>query len=106
MATRIYNSEVLYLVDGTPLYITPLKIKYLRQFMVAFEIVRKSQGDQDTIENLVECARIAMQQYMPEIKTVEDLEESFDLPEYIYENGALTLLNYKHGPVISAKVAI
>ena len=33
-------------------------------------------------------------------------EESFDQPEYIYENGALTLLNYKHGPIISAKVAI
>ncbi len=33
-------------------------------------------------------------------------EESFDLPEYIYENGALTLLNYEHGPIISAKVAI
>jgi thymidylate synthase len=34
------------------------------------------------------------------------LEPTFDTPEYIYENGALTLLNYKHGPVISAKVAI
>jgi thymidylate synthase len=34
------------------------------------------------------------------------LEPTFDMPEYIYENGALTLLNYKHGPVISAKVAI
>jgi thymidylate synthase len=33
-------------------------------------------------------------------------QESFDQPEYIYENGALTLLNYEHGPVISAKVAI
>ena len=33
-------------------------------------------------------------------------QERFDQPEYIYENGALTLLNYKHGPVISAKVAI
>ena len=33
-------------------------------------------------------------------------QETFDLPEYIYENGALTLLNYKHGPIISAKVAI
>ena len=33
-------------------------------------------------------------------------QDSFGLPEYIYENGALTLLNYKHGPVISAKVAI
>jgi thymidylate synthase len=33
-------------------------------------------------------------------------QESFDPPRYIYENGALTLINYKHGPVISAKVAI
>jgi thymidylate synthase len=37
----------------------------------------------------------------------EYLEQgSFALPEYIYENGALTLINYKHGPVITAKVAI
>jgi thymidylate synthase len=33
-------------------------------------------------------------------------QPTFDPPEYIYENGALTLLNYKHGPVITAKVAI
>ena len=37
----------------------------------------------------------------------EYLEQgSFAPPEYIYENGALTLINYKHGPVITAKVAI
>ena len=37
----------------------------------------------------------------------EYLEQgSFASPEYIYENGALTLINYKHGPVITAKVAI
>lgn len=33
-------------------------------------------------------------------------QQNFELPEYIYENGALTLLNYEHGPIISAKVAI
>jgi len=33
-------------------------------------------------------------------------EDNFELPRYIYENGELTLINYKHGPVISAKVAI
>ena len=33
-------------------------------------------------------------------------QKTFSLPEYIYENGALTLLNYEHGPIISAKVAI
>lgn len=34
------------------------------------------------------------------------VQDTFDTPEYIYENGALTLINYKHGPVITAKVAI
>jgi thymidylate synthase len=33
-------------------------------------------------------------------------EKNFELPKYVYENGALTLLNYVHGPVITAKVAI
>ena len=33
-------------------------------------------------------------------------QETFQSPQYFYKNGALTLLNYKHGPVISAKVAI
>ena len=33
-------------------------------------------------------------------------QETFQSPDYIYENGALTLINYKHGPVITAKVAI
>jgi thymidylate synthase len=34
------------------------------------------------------------------------MQDTFDTPEYIHENGALTLINYKHGPVITAKVAI
>ena len=34
------------------------------------------------------------------------MQDTFDTPEYVYENGALTLINYKHGPVITAKVAI
>jgi thymidylate synthase len=33
-------------------------------------------------------------------------QETFQAPGYIYKNGALSLINYKHGPVITAKVAI
>jgi thymidylate synthase len=33
-------------------------------------------------------------------------QETFKAPEYIYKNGALSLINYKHGPIISAPVAI
>jgi thymidylate synthase len=34
------------------------------------------------------------------------LQETFDLPDYEYKNGILTINNYKHGLVISAPVAV
>lgn len=80
MATSIYDSGFIELIDGTTLYITPLKIKYLREFMKAFENVKLSKDDDEAISSLAECARIAMQQYYPSIKTIEDLEDSVDLP--------------------------
>jgi thymidylate synthase len=33
-------------------------------------------------------------------------QETFDLPSYEYNNGILTIINYEHGPVISAPVAV
>jgi len=33
-------------------------------------------------------------------------QETFDLPSYEYNNGILTINNYKHGLVISAPVAV
>lgn len=80
MATKIYDSETITLVDGSRVYLTPLKIKYLREFMVAFESVKTAYGDEDAIANLVECARISMQQYKPSIKTIEELEDSINMP--------------------------
>ena len=48
--------------------------------MDAFENVKEAKDDYDAIAYLSECARIAMQQYYPQIKTIEDLEDSVDLP--------------------------
>lgn len=80
MATKIYDSAKICLIDGTELFITPLKIKYLREFMDAFESVKSASGDNEAISCLAECARITMQQYYPSIQTIEDLEDSVDLP--------------------------
>jgi len=80
MATTIYESGTVHLIDGTELYITPLKLKYLREFMVAFEAVKEANGDSEAISALAECARICMKQFYPSIKTIEDLEDSVDLP--------------------------
>jgi hypothetical protein len=79
MATKIYDTAYVYLIDGTELYLTPLKIKYLREFMDTFENVKSTNNDDETIMSLVECARIAMKQYYPTIKTIEDVEDNFDM---------------------------
>ena len=81
MATRIYKSDIITLMDGERIEIYPLKIKYLREFMEAFNLIKESKNDIESISYLSECARIAMQQYKPEIAgTIEDLEDNVDLP--------------------------
>jgi hypothetical protein len=82
MATEVYESDYLTLIDGTELFITPLKIKYLRQFMVAFEYVKSAKDDDSAIDALVECARICMKQYYPKISLSKELvEDSFTLKD-------------------------
>lgn len=81
MATTIYKSEIVYLFDGTELEIMPLKIKYLREFMQAFENVKVTKNDDEAIAALVECVRVCMKQYYPSISgSVEDVEDSIDMP--------------------------
>jgi hypothetical protein len=81
MATKVYKTENVHLFDGTELEISPLKIKYLREFMVAFDDIKNTKSDDEAIATLVECVRICMKQYYPKIsKTVEDIEDNFDMP--------------------------
>jgi hypothetical protein len=80
MATKIYDTASIELIDGTELYITPLKLKYLREFMDIFENIKNTEKETDTIGTLVDCARVAMKQYCPSIKTSEDVEEMIDMP--------------------------
>jgi hypothetical protein len=79
MATKIYDSDTITTIDGVEIYITPLKIKYLRMFLEEFETVKLSKDDDGAIERLLYCTKIAMQQYFPKIKTIEDVGDSFDL---------------------------
>jgi hypothetical protein len=81
MATTVYKNKIIKLVDGTELEIVPLKIKYLREFMEAFEYVKTAKNDDEAIDFLVECVRITMKQYYPDIKlTKSDVEDSLDMP--------------------------
>jgi len=71
---------MIFTIHGEPIYITPLKIKYLRLFMDEFQNVRESIDNSDAFEFVSRCALIAMMQYKPEINTVSQIEDLFDLP--------------------------
>jgi hypothetical protein len=79
MATKIYDSETIYSLNGEEIYLTPLKIKYLREFMQKFEMVKQARGDMEAVSALANCALATMKQYCPNIKTMEQFEDSFDL---------------------------
>jgi hypothetical protein len=78
MATEVYNKSNIYLIDGTELEIIPLKIKYLREFMIEFEGVKGASDDDSAIEVLLKCVGICMKQYYPQISNT--VEDNLDLP--------------------------
>lgn len=80
MATKIYSTKNIQLLDGSELYVTPLKIKYLRQFMEDFEKVKSASTDYDAIYRILLCVLSMMKQFKPEISTEDQLEDLVDLP--------------------------
>lgn len=81
MATTTYEAQELVLMDGTSIKVRPLKISLLRPFLKKFEGVQEvSEDNEKSMSLLVECVAIAMQQYNPELASVEKLEEVLDLP--------------------------
>jgi len=84
MATKIYETGTLELLDGTSLYMTPLKLKYYREFMDILLDATKDGNRLDIDNGLTECGLVCMKQYYPEIKTKEQLEDVADI-QMIYE---------------------
>lgn len=85
MTNVIYETKNIFTIDGLEIEISPLKLKYLRQLMSAFDTVKDAQDDDEAISLLVECARICMKQYHPEYSKSKDIiEDVLTLPT-IYE---------------------
>ena len=81
MATEVYKKDKVTLINGVELEIMPLKIKYLREFMYAFDKIKGVKDDDDAILILLECAFVCMKQYYPELsKNISDFEDNIDLP--------------------------
>ena len=79
MTSTVYKIETIELVDGTQIEISPLKLKYLREFMLTFDNTKLAKNEDEVVDKLMDCVRVAMKQFMPSIKTVNDVADSFDL---------------------------
>jgi hypothetical protein len=94
MATKIYETTSVELLDGTVLYITPLKLKYYREFMDIVLTATKNGQRLDIDNGLMEAGLACMKQYHPEIKTKDQLEDLIDIKtvyEIIKFGGSITL---------------
>jgi hypothetical protein len=80
MATTVYNVKNIQTFDDRVIEVSPLKIKWLREFMEIYETLKDSNNDQEAIDLLVECTRICMKQFAPDLSiSSEIVEDNFDL---------------------------
>jgi inhibitor of KinA sporulation pathway (predicted exonuclease) len=82
MATTVNEEKKVTLIDGTEVFVRPLKISLLRAFMKKFEgIAEISDNNDKSMTLLMECVQIAMKQYKPELaEDLKKLEDNIDLP--------------------------
>ena len=82
MATTVNEEKTVTLIDGTKVKVRPLKISLLRPFMKKFEgVAAVAEDNEKSMNILMECIQIAMQQYKPELaEDLAALEENMDLP--------------------------
>jgi hypothetical protein len=81
MATKVYETEDIELMDGTKISMRPLKISLLRDFMKKFDtVVEVATDNVASMDVLVDCAMIAMKQYGPDYADdKEKFEDAVDI---------------------------
>jgi hypothetical protein len=82
MASTVYETTEIELMDGTKIKMRPLKISLLREFMKTFEAIGDvADNNEKSMDILMNCVQIAMKQYSPALSESRDaLEDVMDLP--------------------------
>ena len=82
----MHEAHKIKLIDGTEITLRPLKISLLRKFMKKFEGIAAVVDDNDkSIDLLMECVLIAMEQYAAGLEIdIKNIEDNIDLPT-VYE---------------------
>jgi inhibitor of KinA sporulation pathway (predicted exonuclease) len=81
MAITVNEPTATALLDGTVINARPLKLSLLREFSKAFAKISEVADDEDkSIDLLLECVKVALKQYAPELlEDTVDLEEILDI---------------------------
>lgn len=79
MPTKIYDVNYVKTIYGKEIEISPLKIKYMRQFMDVFDTLKNAKDEDEVVSILTKAAAVSMKQFYPEIDSIEKFEDTFDL---------------------------
>lgn len=82
MSITVSEETTIKLLDGTEITIRPLKLSLLKPFLKEFAKIQDVAEDDDkSMEVLLDCVVIALQQFDPELaKDRAKLEDILDLP--------------------------
>lgn len=80
MATKVYESIELELLDGTVVNVQPLNLKNLRELMKEWNKAQEATSEDDFLDTLINCTQIAFKQYNPSLAgDREALENALDI---------------------------
>ena len=82
MSITVSEETTIKLLDGTEINIRPLKISLLKPFLKEFAKIQEVAEDDDkSMDLLLDCVVIALQQFSPELaQDRAKLEDILDLP--------------------------
>jgi hypothetical protein len=78
VATTVYSTIEIELLDGTTVTVKPLSIKNLRLLMREWNKVTEVENEDQFLDTLLKCTKIALSQFITDV-TEEQLEEILDL---------------------------
>jgi hypothetical protein len=79
MPKEIIKKTKIQLIDGTVVKVEPLKLAYLKEVMERFDDLKTSQSEDESMEIILDCVAISMQQFYPELNTTEKVADSIDM---------------------------
>lgn len=79
MPKEILKKTKIQLIDGTVIKVEPLKLAYLKEVMERFDDLKHSKSEDESMDIILDCVAICMQQFYPSLSTGEQVSENIDM---------------------------